>query len=155
MKEVIVKITRAFDIEDLKSVILDEIKMDNPNVSYISDTDKILSPKKVKPYMEFDTRLNYFLKNQATKICLIVSVDNIKKLIHEDVKNKVYKTDPPKGFHFGMSNMEAQAYAPTFSEEDIREKELEISTESNRIYSDLKMSMLEIKNIYGIQIVFN
>ena len=54
-----------------------------------------------------------------------------------------------------MSNMEAQAYAPTFSEEDIREKELEISIESNRIYSDLKMSMLEIKNIYGIQIVYN
>ncbi len=36
MKEVIVKITRAFDIDDLKSAILNEIKMDNPNVSYTS-----------------------------------------------------------------------------------------------------------------------
>ena len=67
MEEVIVKVTRAFDIDDVKSEILNEIKMDNPNVSYISDTDKILSPKKVKPYLEFDTRLNFFLKIRRPK----------------------------------------------------------------------------------------
>ncbi|WP_025741911.1 hypothetical protein [Aquimarina pacifica] len=155
MEEVIVKIISALDIDDIKSTILNKLKMDNPNVSYTSDINKILSPRKIQPYLEFDNRLGYFLKNQTIKISIIVSVDNIKKLIYEHVKNEVYKTEPPKGFHYGMSNMEAQAYAPTYSEEEIKQKELEISKESNRIYSDLSKSMLEMENSYGIQIEYN
>ncbi|WP_109300169.1 hypothetical protein [Aquimarina sp. AU474] len=154
MEKLVIEIKDIHDLSAIKNIILKKLGLFNSNVSYISKNKKILSPIKIDPYKEFEVRMKFFLVNNNVKISLILNCDSIKNNIQERIKRNVYKTYPLEGFHFGMSNMEAQAYCPSYSEEEIRLKELEILNQSDVQYSILERSILELNTKYNIELIY-
>ncbi|KAA1242996.1 hypothetical protein [Aquimarina sp. RZ0] len=71
--------------------------------------------------------------------------DLIIKDTEEIAKNNIQKKGPLEGFHFGMSNMEAQLYEPSYSEEELKQERLEIEKRKKDLQASMEKFMSESK----------
>lgn len=152
MESIVVEIADG-SIDSMKYKILSELKLANRNFTYLSQTKKVLSPRPINPVIEFEVRMNYFKTSNSTKVYIRLIEKFINISIEERARNGVKRKGPLEGFHFGMSNMEAQLYAPSYSEEEINQERLGIEERKNAQLVTFDEFILELKTRYNIEVI--